>query len=122
MTAVPGIPGVNMDVRYTLYNGDTDLYIFTLESFVKNTPEAISRIQNISKDTLSDYTYTIHAFKSMAAAIGAQDISEKAERLEIMAKAHDLRGVLTENAEFLECLEILLHNVKNWLKTHGKKP
>ena len=80
------IDGVDMSVKEELYSGDLDMYNFVLESFAKNAPLAIDKMRNVSDDNINDYAVDIHALKSMAAAIGARDISERAKELEAAAK------------------------------------
>jgi CheY-like chemotaxis protein len=111
------IPGVNMNARDYLYSGDMEIYRFTLESFVKNTPSTIELLQNVTEETLPNYTINVHALKGMTAAIGAEDISGRAKKLEAMANAGDLQEIIAENSEFLKDVEILTANVKKWLSS-----
>ena len=111
------IPGVNMDAGLDLYGGEMDIYISVMESFAANTLAVLDKMRNVTKENLSDYAIVAHGLKSVSATIAAEDISERAMKLEIMAKADDLTGVLAGNETFLRDVETLVTNVKTWLET-----
>ena len=113
------ISGVNMNVCNELYSGDMNIYMFALESFVKNTPGSIETLQNVTAENLADYAINVHALKSMAAAIGAEEISARAKKLEMTAKAGDLSGVLSENAAFLNDAQIMVNNLIKYLENRN---
>jgi len=113
------IPGVNAEAGLDLYDGDTEIFLFALESFVSNTPMETEKIRNVTQESLSQYAITVHGLKSTSAAIGAEDLSEKFRILETMAKAGDLPGVLAGNGELLKDTEILVNEIKNWLLMHS---
>ena len=115
------IPGINMAAGFTLYGGEMDIYIAVMESFAANTPAVIDKLRDVTKETLPEYAINIHGLKSISATIAAQDISERARKLELMAEAGDLAGVLAENGKLLEDTEILVNDLKNWLETSGNK-
>ena len=110
------IPGVDMVSGLDLYGGEMDIYTTVLESFAANTPAAIDKLRNVTSENLPNYAITIHGIKSVSATIAANNISEKAKKLEMLAKAGDLAGVLAENDKLISDLEILVNDVKNWLK------
>jgi len=109
------IPGVDMDAALDLYGGEMDLYMFALNSFLRNTPGSIEKLRIVSMESLPEYAITVHSLKSTSAAIGAQDVSERAKKLEAAAKGGDLPGVAAENDELLNRTEILMHDIKTWL-------
>ena len=115
------IPGVNMNVRHELYSGYADIFLFALESFVANSPASLDALRNVTNENLPRYAIDVHALKSMAAAIGADELRERARKLEDMAKDGDLQAVLAENDELFERTETLVNNIKNWLDSSDKK-
>ena len=117
---VSKIPGVNMEVGLDLYGGEMDIYVSVLESFATNTPEAINKMRNVTKEGLPDYAIVAHGLKSVCGTIAAGDISERAKKLEAMSKAGDITGVLADNDKFIEDAQTLVQNVKNWLKTSAR--
>ena len=117
--SVNKIPGVNMDAGLELYGGEMDIYISVIESFAANTLAAIDKLRNVTQESISEYAITIHGIKSVSATIAAEEISERAKKLEMMAKAGDLPGILAGNGDFIRDAEKLVNDVKNWLKTSG---
>ena len=116
-----GIPGIDMNVRYDLYAGDMSMYIFFLESFASHTPEAIDKMRNVNEENLSDYAIDVHAFKGMSAAIGANNISERAKKLEDLSKNGELEEVLKDNDKLLDDTARLIENIRDWLEKNNKR-
>ena len=122
-TEIPAanIPGVNMDAGIDLYGGEMDIYISVLESFAANTPEVLSKLRslfagNLTMEKLADYAIIVHGIKSISGTIAAEDINKKALKLETMAKAGNLPGILAENDAFIEDTQTLIQDIINWLK------
>ena len=115
----PKIPGINIDAGLDLYGGEMDIYISVMESYTANTLAALDKIRSVTKDSLPDYAIVVHGLKSVSATIAAEDISARAKKLETMAKAGDLSGVLAENDNFIKDTETLINDLKNWLETSG---
>jgi HPt (histidine-containing phosphotransfer) domain-containing protein len=113
-----GIPGINEQSFVNLFEGDMELYMFVLRTFVGKTPEVLNRLRGLSQATLPDYTNTIHALKGACANVCAEEARETAAKLEMMAKAGDLSGVLAGNEAFLNYMDDLLLGLQNWLKNH----
>ena len=114
------IEGVDMSVKDELYSGDTDMYNFVLESFSKNAPLAIDKMRIVTEENINDYAVDIHALKSMAAAIGAHDISNRAKELEEIAKgeAHTdnvLSFILERNDNLLDDTFKLVQKIIEYL-------
>ena len=113
------IPGVNAEAGLDLYDGDMEIFLFALESFVSNTTMEMEKFRNVTQESLSQCAITAHGLKSTSAAIGAEDLSEKFRILETAAKAGDLPGVLSGNGELIKDTEILVNEIKNWLLVHS---
>jgi CheY-like chemotaxis protein len=110
------ISGVNSTLGLSLYEDDMDMYLSILQSFVDNTPTEIEKLYNVSEETLADYAIDIHTMKGVSASIGAKSLSQKAKKLEKMAKEGDLKGVLAENEDFIKEAVKLVDDVQEWLQ------
>jgi HPt (histidine-containing phosphotransfer) domain-containing protein len=112
------IEGIETANGLELFDGNTGLYIFALQSYVKNLPATLDKLRTVSENSLSDYAINVHGVKGTSANIGAEKLREMAAKLETTAKAGDLQGLLVENKPFLEYADKLVEAVKNWLKEH----
>jgi signal transduction histidine kinase/FixJ family two-component response regulator/HPt (histidine-containing phosphotransfer) domain-containing protein len=113
------IPGIDVKTGLELYSGDTELFVFALDSFVSNTGDEIASMHNISLENLAEYAVSVHGLKSTCAAIGAEELRERARKLEMAAKGGDLQTVLAENESLLSDVEILIQHIKGYL-SHNK--
>ena len=112
----PVIPGINPEAALELLDGDTDIYMAILQSFVTNTPPVIEALRNVTVETLPEYAVNIHGLKGICANIGAALTGEKARELEQLAKAGDLSGVIAGNNAFLEMTGKLVNDIKIFLE------
>ena len=119
MMAEVKIPGVDAEAVLDLCSGDMELFQFALQSFVSHVPRSLEKLQTVIKEELPDYAICVHSLKSACAAIGAQDVSEKAGFLEMAAKAGDFKTVLKDNGALLKDAQSLVNNVSNWIKASG---
>jgi HPt (histidine-containing phosphotransfer) domain-containing protein len=113
-----GIPGVDEQIFIDLFEGNTELYVFVLQTFVGKTPTVLNSLRNVSQATLADYTNNIHALKGACANVCAEEARKTAAKLEMMAKAGDISGIQAANQAFLKQMEELLAGLQNWLKNH----
>jgi HPt (histidine-containing phosphotransfer) domain-containing protein len=113
-----GILGVDEQGFADLFEGDIGLYESIASSFVGKTPGVLNSLRNVSQATLADYTNKIHGLKGACANVCAEEARETALKLEMMAKAGDLSGVLDLNPVFIKYMEDLLIGLGNWLKNH----
>jgi HPt (histidine-containing phosphotransfer) domain-containing protein len=113
-----GIPGVDEQSFLDLFEGNMELYVSILSTFVRKIPGVLASLRNVSQATLADYTNTIHALKGSCANICAEEARKTASKLEMMAKASDLPGILANNAAFLKYMDNLMIDLQNWLKKH----
>ena len=99
-----------------MYEDSEDVYLAVLRSWVDDASAYITKLSNVSAETLKDYAVSIHGMKGTSAGIGAEEIREKAKELEMMAKAGNLAGVQAQNELFLKQVESMVKNVQNLLK------
>jgi len=112
---LPDIPGVNAKLGLSLYEGDMELYVDILTSYAENTPAEIDKLRDVSKETLPTYAIDIHTMKGVSSSIGAKDLTERAKRMEKMAKSGDLAGILDLNEQFIKDADTLVANIQAWL-------
>jgi len=113
-----GIPGVDEAIFNDLFDGDEDLFITVLTTFVEKTPGSLAKLANPTKETLADYAILVHGVKGACANICAEDLRQKALKLEQLSRGGDLESVLVGNAPFIKEMEDMVERAKNWLKNH----
>jgi HPt (histidine-containing phosphotransfer) domain-containing protein len=114
-----GIPGVDEQIFIELFEGNAELYMFVLQTFVGKTPGVLNNLRNVSQATLADYINNIHGLKGACATICAEEARKTAAELELMAKAGNVSGVLAANGAFLKQMEDLLDGLQGWLKNYS---
>jgi len=110
------IPGIDETAFKDLLDGNEELFISLISSFINKTPSAISKLTPITQETLPEYARNIHGLKGACANICAEEARKMALSLEQKAKNGDLNGVLAENGDFLKYLDELMGNLQKWLK------
>ena len=113
-----GIPGIDEGNFNDLMDGDEELYLSVLSSYINKTPSVVDKLAAVTIKTLADYAVTVHGFKGACANICAEDARKMAYSLELKAKASDWDGVQTENAPFLKYIDGLMLNLKDWYEKH----
>ena len=113
------ISGVNAESGLDLCDGDMDLYLHILRSYVSEMTTTIEKMRNVSEKTLKVYGIIVHGVKSMSEAIGAEEVRKTAKQLEKMAKGGDLAGVLARNNAFIEHTENLVNGIRAWLEKNN---
>ena len=110
------IPGIDAVKGLDLYDDDIDIYLTVLRSYAANTPIVLDRLRQVSAETLKDYAANAHGVKGTSANIGAEETRMTALKMENLAKAGDLQGVLANNEAFLKEADKLIENINRWLK------
>jgi len=114
-----GIPGIDEGIFNDLMDGDEDIFISVLSSYITKTPDVINKLKKVSNETLAEYATTVHGFKGACANICAEEARKKAYSLELKAKAGDWAGVQAENGPFLNYVENeLMPGLKDWYEKH----
>jgi CheY-like chemotaxis protein len=116
MTGEPA-PAEPAPAELSLYEDDMDMLIDVMRSFSDNIPNELACMKNLTEDNLADYAIDIHTLKGASSSIGAKDLTVRAKKMERMAKAGDLAGVLEVNEKFIEDALRLVENIKTWLKS-----
>ncbi|MDR0313464.1 MAG: hypothetical protein LBI14_07685 [Treponema sp.] len=106
------IPGLNIEQGLDFFDGEEEDYLSALNSFIKNTPEIIDKLRNVTKENLPDYAINVHGLKSISGWICAESIRAGAEELEHLARAGDFSSVTARNAKFLDGTDAFIKDLK----------
>jgi len=115
------IPGVDEEKVMELYEGDMEIYLPVLRSYVSTIPGALEKMSHVSAQNLSEYVVQVHGVKSTSDSIGAEEARKMAYDLEQLAKADDIAGVLAKNGALLQYVKDLLVNIEKWLARFDAK-
>ncbi|MCL2109211.1 MAG: response regulator [Oscillospiraceae bacterium] len=110
------IPRIDAALGLSLYEDDFEMYVDILKSFAENIPDEVCKLRHVTAENLREYAIDAHTIKGSAASIGATPLAEHARKLEFLAKAGDLSGVLAGNADFIGETETLVGDIETWLK------
>ena len=105
--------------------GSEEAYYSVLNSYIMNTPNLLNQIENVTEDTLANYSITIHGIKGSSQSVCANTIGRWAERLERAAKDGDFTYIENNNREFIKSAQELIDKTSVWLQNvlpHGDKP
>jgi CheY-like chemotaxis protein/two-component sensor histidine kinase len=106
------IAGVDESKVMELYDGDMEIFLPVLRSYLSVIPEALEKMRSVSAETLADYRISVHGVKSTSESIGAQEARKMAAEPEALAKAGDLSGVLGKNEALIRYVGDLLGNIR----------
>jgi len=115
------IPGIDSDSGFKICGSRMDIYMLSLRLFASDALADLEKMKGVSEHTLKDYSFVVHEVKSMSQYVGAVKTSETAKHLEAMARNGDLAGVLALNDAFIRDTEIIVDNVKYWLKKNNEQ-
>jgi CheY-like chemotaxis protein len=110
------IAGVDESKVMDLYDGDMEIFLPVLRSYLSVIPASLEKMRSVSAETLSDYKVSVHGVKSTSESIGAQEARNMAAELEAFAKAGDLSSVLAKNETLIRHVDDLLGNIRIWLE------
>jgi HPt (histidine-containing phosphotransfer) domain-containing protein len=123
---IPRIEGINWQDGLNCFDGDKDVYLSIIRSYVDSTAQLINRICNVTEETLADYAIHIHGIKGSSYGIRANGIGKQAEELEHAAKAGHFQLVSQKTPFFVESAQKLLDALSELFKAGtagtGEKP
>jgi CheY-like chemotaxis protein/anti-sigma regulatory factor (Ser/Thr protein kinase) len=111
------VEGVDFEAGISRY-GKPKIYLEILRSYTVHTPELLEKLRSLSRETLPQYTITVHGIKGASYGICAGIIGQQAEKLEQAAKAGDYDWVSGENGAFIEAAEVLLAKLRDLVERH----
>jgi signal transduction histidine kinase/DNA-binding response OmpR family regulator/HPt (histidine-containing phosphotransfer) domain-containing protein len=102
------------------FGGDEDAYLNVLRSFATNTRVLLDSIENVNKESLSEYAITVHGIKGSSRGIFADKVGDFAEDLEKASTAGNFKHVVSRNKAFLDEVRELIHSVEGFLSDIGE--
>jgi signal transduction histidine kinase/CheY-like chemotaxis protein/HPt (histidine-containing phosphotransfer) domain-containing protein len=116
------IEGVDIKKGIVRTGGKIKKYLRSLSIFHEDGTQKIKEIKTcIKEENLPLYITHVHALKSASAIIGALELSQAAEKLEMAGKRMDLAFIETHGTQFLMDLETLLESIKIFISERSKK-
>ena len=110
------IKGINVETGLLRTGGSLSNFKKTLRIFIKDSIEKEKEIrQSLENEDLRLFTIHVHALKSAAAIIGAENLSWEAELLEEAGRVGNGRLINSGAGEFLAELEALRGNIESAL-------
>jgi signal transduction histidine kinase/DNA-binding response OmpR family regulator len=111
------IPGLDIKKGLERFGESSDAYLTVLRSYYTNTSAIIDQLKQIKADTIHEYGINVHGVKSSSYSIGADEVGNMAEQLELAAKSDEYEYISATNILFINKLEELLKNLKVLLDT-----
>jgi signal transduction histidine kinase/CheY-like chemotaxis protein len=110
------IEGIDFKSGLRHFNGDIEIYLDVLKSYVKNTPPLLEQLRDGTKENLPNYAIVVHGIKGSSRGISAAGIGRRAEALERAAKGDNITFIEAQNDDFIETIQTLLVNLSAMLK------
>lgn len=116
------IPGVKVETGMKNCGGSLKIYWELLESFALEGKIKYRVMKEYAKtNSIEYYMVEAHALKSVAASLGAEELSAIAKQHEMEAKAENFLFVEKNSAELLEKYQAILNEVDKVLKLKARK-
>ena len=110
------VTGVDINKGVAMAGGTLASYLDTLAVFHRDLDKKIRELGECLKtDNLDLYMIHVHALKSAAANVGAEDISKTAGELEIASRQKDVGFINRRSGQFLADLKTLLSSIAGML-------
>ncbi|MDR2559182.1 MAG: response regulator [Oscillospiraceae bacterium] len=119
------IKGINVNKGIAVSAGSLTNYMETLSMFFEDGTERAEQLKEyIASGDMESYTTCVHALKSAAKNIGAEELSKLAYNLEYASKHGDTAFVNKSNGLFLDDLNELLVRIKQAVSSshNGTEP
>ena len=117
------IEGMDTAKGIAFSGGDIQDYFEILEVFVNNSFTKISQLEKcLEENDISLYTIYIHALKSASANVGADKLSQEAEKLETAGTAHDTKFIIQNHNNFVKNLKTMLENIGSVIGMNAETP
>lgn len=95
------ISGLDISTGLSYCMDDMDFYQEMIREYLKNDKRTTLE-EFFAQEDLENYRITVHALKSTSLTIGAVELSEKAKKLEMAAKAKDMDYIRLHHREVME--------------------
>jgi CheY-like chemotaxis protein len=114
------IEGVDIPKGLERYKNDL-VYLEILRSYAASIPEFLDILRDVRPGNLDSYVVTVHGIKGSSYQICAEETAKRAEVLELAAEAGEWEKIDKDNGMFIEHLEMLLGNMREFLVQVGGK-
>jgi len=114
------ILGINTACGFARFENDGEFYIRGLRSFVTHSVrqiETAGMAAGTAGANLDMYRIAVHSLKSSLRGIGAEELSDRAEKLEKAALSGDTDYINADNNGFTEAAGKLVSGISVFLKT-----
>jgi CheY-like chemotaxis protein len=112
MMKCPEIEGIDTEAGLTRIGGSVAAYLRILTVFYRDANERIKQIKDAAASAdIPLYTTLVHALKSASRNIGALDVGDLAEELEIAGDNRDTAAIRAKTQTLLEKLRSLTKNI-----------
>ena len=107
-------PDINIEIGLPYCMDLKSLYIEILEDF--RGDDKAKKIQAaFDSQNVKEYQILVHALKSTAMSIGAENLSEQARILEFAAKENNVEKILSNHADLMASYKKVREQISNWL-------
>jgi signal transduction histidine kinase/CheY-like chemotaxis protein len=114
------IAGIDIEKGIKMTGGTLTNYRQVLSLFHNDAKDRLPVLQTLpSAETLSLFTTQVHALKSAAASIGAQELSNKAAALEAAGRNGNMAAIENNLSKFSSDLEELIGNINKALVSYN---
>ncbi len=104
--------GFNVEEGFS-YTGDSEKYLAALQRFYRRAEKTVSSIKDFVSDSMyEELTILVHALKSNARTIGADDLGELAEKMEMLGKDGDNDRMMSLVDELLDKFARTVETIK----------
>jgi PAS domain S-box-containing protein len=123
------IEGIDIQAGNARYQ--EKMYFEVLRSYCVHTPILLEKLrhcknENLSDETLNEYTVTVHGIKGASAGICAEAAAKMADNLEQAGRKKDKQYIQTHTDPFIETIEQMLEKLKKFMASvaepEGGKP
>jgi HPt (histidine-containing phosphotransfer) domain-containing protein len=115
----PQIEGFNWQDGLNCFAGDEDVYLSIIRTYVDSTTLLLTRICDVTEETLADYAIRIHGIKGSSYGVRANEIGKQAEKLEHAAKMGNFQLVSQETPFFIKNAQKLLDALSKLFEADG---
>ena len=112
--------GINVSLGLNYCGGEEDFYREMLQMFHDQAEEKRAEIISLyEKANWADYAIKVHALKSTALTIGAEELSGRAKELEQAGKAGNEEYIHKNHPLLLQMYEQVCESIKKYLSGSG---
>lgn len=114
------IEGVDTIIGVKQANGSIGLYKEILEMYYKETSRLRKNIRELIDKDMGLFIINVHSIKGSSRNIGAFELAELAEELELAARTEDIGYIRRRIDKCIEVIDMVLENINGYLKSLDK--